>query len=67
MEIKREIYLKYPEDKELNHLNIKYVYPLEEMSWSRGAGEYIPIPTEQGQLLLEFIKRHLFNREIERT
>ena len=43
---------------------IEVIYPLETVEMSRSTGfEYVRAPTEQGRMLLEFIKRHLLKED----
>lgn len=46
-------------DDDFSHL--EYIYPLEEVICNRSTDfEATQVPTEQGELLLRFIMRHLF-------
>lgn len=40
---------------------MEYIYPLEEVTMGRSTDfHYVRVPTEQGKMLLEFLKRHAF-------
>ncbi len=53
--------------EESPHHYLDYIHPLEEVDMGRYTNfQYVQVPTEQGRLLLEFIRRHIFNGDIEK-
>jgi hypothetical protein len=64
MELERKQAYIGPEEDEVT---MDYIHPLEEVDMGRYTDfHYVRVPTEQGRLLLEFIRRHIFNRDIEK-
>lgn len=46
--------------------DIDYLFPLEEVVCNRETNYHkVAVPTEQGRLLLKFIKQHLFAKDID--
>lgn len=39
--------------------SVEVIQPLEETYYDDGEYKYVTRPTEQGQMLMEFVKRHL--------
>ncbi len=63
MELERKISFENEQESHFDERKLPYVYPLEEVTMGRSTGfEYVRVPTEQGELLLEFLRRHLLSK-----
>ncbi len=63
MELERKISFEKEQESHFDERKMPYVYPLEEVAMGRYTDfKYVRVPTEQGELLLEFLRRHLLSQ-----